>query len=64
MSTSVDVTSFPIIPVSLHSLLNFLLSNSFPVDFESPNFENAANVASMMLDQNFLQIITIKSRLI
>ena len=47
MSTSVEVTSFPIIPESLHSLLNFLLSNSFPVDLESPNFEKFANVSSI-----------------
>ena len=53
MSTSVEVTSFPIIPVSLHSLLNFLLSSSFPVDLESPNFENAENVASITADKDF-----------
>ena len=47
MSTSVEVTSFPIMPVSLHNLLNFLLSSSFPVDFVSPNLEKLANVSSM-----------------
>ena len=32
MSISVPVTSLPVMPESLQSLLNFLLSSSFPAD--------------------------------